>query len=59
MLRHSDGRVRFWRKEHESMDLSCLLSTVQAGGGGVMVWEIFGTPWAHLGHTYFGTPWAP
>ncbi len=37
LLRHSDGKVRIWRKEHESMDPSCLVSTVQAGGGGVMV----------------------
>ncbi len=37
MLRHSDGRVRIWRKEHESMDPSWLVSTVQAGDGGVMV----------------------
>ncbi len=37
----SDGRVRIWRKEHESMDASCLVSAVQAGGGGVMVWGIF------------------
>ncbi len=29
LLRHSDGRVRIWRKEHESMDLSCLVSRVQ------------------------------
>ncbi len=28
LLRHSDGRVRIWRKEHESMDPSCLISTV-------------------------------
>ncbi len=41
LLRHSDDRVRIWRKEHESMDPSCLVSTVQAGGGGVMVWGIF------------------
>ncbi len=40
LLRHSDGRVRIWRKEHENMDPSCLVSTVQAGGGGVMVWGI-------------------
>ncbi len=39
LLRHSDGRARIWRKEHESMDLSCVVSTVQAGGG-VMVWGI-------------------
>ncbi len=32
--------VRIWRKGHESMDPSCLVSTVQAGGGGVMVWGI-------------------
>jgi len=41
LLRHSDVRVRIWRKEHKSMDPSCLLSTVQAGGGGVTVWGIF------------------
>ncbi len=40
-LLHSDGRVRIWYKEHESMDPSCLVSTVQAGDGGVMVWGIF------------------
>ncbi len=42
LLQHSDGAVRIWCKEHESMDPSCLVSTVQAGGG-VMVW---GTLWA-------------
>ncbi len=41
LMRHSDGRVRIWRKEHESMDPSCLVSTFQPGGGGVMVWGIF------------------
>ncbi len=46
LLRHSDGRVRIWRKEHESMDPSCLVSTVQAGGG-VMVWGVFS--WHTLG----------
>ncbi len=46
LLQHSDGRVRNWRKKHESMDPSCLVSTVQAGGG-VMVWGIFlGTLWS-------------
>ncbi len=48
LLRHSDGRVRIWHKEHESMDPSCLVSMVQAGGGGgVMVWGIFS--WHTLG----------
>ncbi len=49
LLRHSDGRVRIWPKEHESMDPSCLVSTVQAGGGGggAMVWGIFS--WHTLG----------
>ncbi len=47
LLRHSDGRVRIWRKEHESMDPSCLVSTDQAGGGGVMLWGIFS--WHTLG----------
>ncbi len=41
LLQHSDGRARICRKEHESMDPSCLVSTVQAAGGGVMVWGIF------------------
>ncbi len=35
LLRHSDGRVRIWRKEHESMDPSWRVSTFQADGGGV------------------------
>ncbi len=47
LLRHSDDRVRIWRKEHESMDPSCLVSTVQAGGDGVMVRWIFS--WHTLG----------
>ncbi len=47
VLRHSDGWVRIWRKEHGSMDPSCLVSMVQAGGGGVMVWGIFS--WHNLG----------
>ncbi len=46
LLRHSDGRVKIWHKEHESMDPSCLVSMVQAGGG-VMVWGIFS--WHTLG----------
>ncbi len=33
LLRHSDGMVRIWRKEHESMDPSCLVSTVQTANG--------------------------
>ncbi len=46
LLRHSDGRVRIWSKEHERMDPSCLVSTVQAAGG-VMVRGIFS--WHTLG----------
>ncbi len=45
LLRHSDGRVRIFHKEHESMDPSCLVSMVQAGG--VMMWGIFS--WHTLG----------
>ncbi len=42
LLQNSDGRIRIWCKEHESMDPSCLVWTVQAAGGcGVMVWGIF------------------
>ncbi len=50
MLRHLDGRVRIWCKEHENMDPSCFVSTVQTGGGGgggVTVWGIFS--WHTLG----------
>ncbi len=47
LLRHLGGRVRIWHKEHESMDPCCLVSMVQAGGGGVMVWGIFS--WDTLG----------
>ncbi len=40
--------IWIWLKVHESMDPSCLVSTVQAGGvGGVMVWGIFS--WHTLG----------
>ncbi len=46
LLRHSDGRIRIWCKEHERMDLSFLVSTVQAAGG-VMVWGVFS--WHTLG----------
>ncbi len=45
LLRHSGGRVRLWRKVHERMEPSCLVSTVQSGG--VMVWGIFS--WHTLG----------
>ncbi len=41
LLQHSDGRVRILHKAHESMDPSCLVSAVQAGGVGVMVWGTF------------------
>ncbi len=37
----TDGRVRIWRTEHESMNPSCLVSTVNGVVGGVMVWGIF------------------
>ncbi len=46
LLRHSDGSVRIWRKEHESMDPSCLVSTVQAGGGVMVSGYFLGTLWA-------------
>ncbi len=47
LLRHSDDRVRIWSTEHESMDPSCLVSMVQAGCGGIMVWGVFS--WHTLG----------
>ncbi len=45
LLRHSDGRVRIWHKEHESMGPSCLVSTVHAGGVkvcGIFSWHTLG-----------------
>ncbi len=56
LLRHSDGRVRIWCKEHESMAPSCLVSTVQVGGGGVMVWGIFFLAHFWLLSTNWATP---
>ncbi len=50
LLRHSDGRVRIWLKEHESMDPSCLVSTVQWCNG---VGDIFLANFGHL-----STNWA-
>ncbi len=51
---HQNGEERVFQKlliwdfhAHESMDPSCLVSTVQAGGGGLMVWGIFS--WYTLG----------
>ncbi len=41
LLRHSDGRFRILNKKHEIMDPSCLVSMVQAAGGGVMLCGIF------------------
>uniref|UniRef100_A0A9J8BJ31 Tc1-like transposase DDE domain-containing protein n=1 Tax=Cyprinus carpio carpio TaxID=630221 RepID=A0A9J8BJ31_CYPCA len=38
---------RIWRKEHESMNPSCLVSMAHAGGGDVMVWGMFS--WHTLG----------
>ncbi len=53
LLQHSDGRVRIRRKEHESMDPSCLVSMVQAPGGGGGVGDIFLTNFGPL-----STNWA-
>jgi len=47
LLRHSDGRVRIGRKQNENMDPSCLVTTVQAAGGDLMVWGMFS--WHTLG----------
>ena len=40
LLQRAHGRVRNWCKQHESVALSCFVSTVQAAGG-VMLREIF------------------
>uniref|UniRef100_A0A8C6U1E2 Uncharacterized protein n=1 Tax=Neogobius melanostomus TaxID=47308 RepID=A0A8C6U1E2_9GOBI len=49
--------VRIWRKQNENMDPSCLVSTVQAGGGGVMVWGMFS--WPTLGPLVLSTRGMP
>ncbi len=36
LRQHLDGGVKIWLKQHESMDPSCLVSTVQAGSSGVI-----------------------
>jgi len=41
LMRHSDGRVSIWHKPNENMDPSCLVTTVQAAGGGIRVWGMF------------------
>nr|KAF6310699.1 hypothetical protein mMyoMyo1_008757 [Myotis myotis] len=43
-LHHADGRVRIWRKQHERMCSTCMSTTLQAGGGSVMVWGMFSWP---------------
>ncbi len=53
LLQHSDGRVRIRCKEYESMDPSWHVSTVQARGGGVIVWRTFS--WQTL--SPFSTNW--
>ncbi len=58
LLRHSVGRVRIWHKEHESMDPSCGVSTVQAGGGGGMQYvccRIIQVDAAHWWGNFLGT----
>ena len=36
-----DGRVRVRREAHEALDPSCIVPTVQASGGSVMIWGCF------------------
>jgi len=54
LLRHLDDRVRIWRNQIENIDPSCLVTTVQAGCGGVMVWRMFSwhtlDPLVPIGH---------
>ena len=44
--------IRIWHKQHKSMDLSWLVSMVQAAACGIMVWRIFSwhalSPWVFL-----------
>lgn len=47
MFHHADGRIRVRRKPLENMDPSCQMSTLHAGGGGIIVWGMF--TWSKLG----------
>jgi len=51
--------VIIWCKQNENMDPSCLVTTLQAGGGGVMVcgmfsWHTLG-PLVPIGHCLYAT----
>jgi hypothetical protein len=47
LLRHADCRIRNWQKAVRVHHPSCLMSTLQAGGSGVMVWGT--SSWHTLG----------
>lgn len=47
LLRLIESVFRIWHQELESMNSTCLVSTLQAGGGGVMVWGM--CSWYDLG----------
>jgi len=58
LLRHSDGSFRIWCKQNENMDPSCLVTTVQAGGGvmvrGMFSWHTL-VPLVPIGHSLNAT----
>lgn len=56
LLRHAESRVRVWRKQHESMAPSCMVSMVHAGssGGNVFLAHVGSLDsWHTLGHRAF------
>ncbi len=60
LLRHSDGRVRIWRKEPESMDPSCLVCNCSGWWwwcNGVIVWEIYSWHTLNLCHEQLSQFW--
>ncbi|GBN55695.1 hypothetical protein AVEN_70747-1 [Araneus ventricosus] len=40
-LFENDGRTRVRMEPHEAMDTSCIVPTVQANGGSIMIWGCF------------------
>lgn len=40
-LIYTDYRVRTWSQQHDFVDPTCIVSIVQAGGGGLMVRQMF------------------
>lgn len=52
LRQHSDSKATIWCKQHEKMESSCLVSTIQATGAVIIFWRIFS--W-HSGHCWMAS----